>query len=337
MMANAILERISDGLVTLDREWRYTYANAKAGELIRRNPQDLVGKHIWTEFPHNVGRPLQRACERAMAGQVMVRLEGYSPTYGRWFEYRIYPSPDGLTIYFGDVTERRTAHDRLREHAAALRSLTERLQGVREEEGKRIARELHDELGQSLTGLRIDLSWIDKRLAAEASTDAMAELRQRVASMTRQLDQTVRTVRRIATDLRPMVLDDFGLAAAIEWQLQEFHSRTGIGCTVRLPPDDITIAPDRATAVFRILTESLTNVVRHAGATRVEVGLSVERGELRLEVADDGRGMPQGTAGGRRSLGILGMEERARALSGTVAFTPRPGGGTVVTLRVPWV
>lgn len=232
-----------------------------------------------------------------------------------------------------DVTRQKESEQRLQEHAAALRALTERVQTIREEEGKRIARELHDELGQALTALRIDLSSIDKYLARAAEA-AAAPVREKIASMARQIDDTVQAVRRISSELRPSILDDLGLAAAIAWQADEFRSRTGIPSITSLPGDDVTIPPEQATALYRILLEALTNIARHAHATTVEIALTREHGQLILTVSDDGVGISH-RAATAQSLGILGMRERAEALGGGVTVSPGPGRGTVVRAVLP--
>ena len=228
-----------------------------------------------------------------------------------------------------EVTERREAEERRREYALALSALTDRLQTVRDEEATRISRELHDELGQALTGLRIDISWLDRRLL---ELQDAGQLHDKVRAMGGQVDETLQAVRRLSTELRPLILDDLGLGAAIEWQVQEFQKRTGVTCTAHLLVDDAAASPSTATALFRILQESLTNVARHAQASQVTVTLSASGEELCLSVADNGRGMPSSPAA--KSLGILGMRERAHAHGGAVAVSSGPGG-TTVEARMP--
>jgi signal transduction histidine kinase len=229
-----------------------------------------------------------------------------------------------------DITEQKRAEEDLRESREGLRLLAGHLESIREDERSRISREIHDELGQVLTGLKFDLS----RLVAKPPEDR-AELIERVDTMLQLMDETIRSVRRIATELRPGVLDDLGLEAAIEWQSREFQERTGIRCRFVSTLADAGLPDELATAVFRILQETLTNVARHSGATSVNVALKAIEGRLILTVRDDGKGISEEEAEGRRSLGLLGMRERALLLGGYLTVAGRPGRGTTVVLDVP--
>jgi PAS domain S-box-containing protein len=332
-----ILERVSDGFVALDRQWCYTYVNGSGGRLLGRDAASLVGKHIWTEFPEGRGQRFQLAYEEALETQRPVQLlEHYLP-WNRWFENRIFPSADGLSIFFTDVTERHRAQEELRASAVELRALGARLTEIREEERREIARELHDQVGQALTALKLDLGWLRGQLPAAGAAEVLA----RVASMNELLDGTLETTRRISASLRPAILDDLGLPAALRWQAREFAQRTGVACEVRSSPDaaelagGVPVAPAAALALFRILQEALTNVARHAGARRVDVALEIGGDEVVLTIADDGRGLPADVLSRPTSLGLVGMRERALALGGKVSFLGRAGLGTTVTARLP--
>jgi signal transduction histidine kinase len=246
-------------------------------------------------------------------------------------------SESKLLEYVGvvmDVTERRLAEDRLQKSHEELRALSERLRTVREEERARIAREMHDEVGQALTALQMDVAWLEKRFSASSSPSS-EKLSAKLRSMAELIDTTTGAVQRIATDLRPGVLDELGLSAAIEWYVREFERRAGIACQIRSNLDDAQVDPERATAVFRILQEALTNVARHAGATRVEVHISVDEQRLVLEIKDNGRGISEDRIADGRSLGLLGMRERARSLGGDLSIRRGLGLGTLVTLTIP--
>lgn len=225
--------------------------------------------------------------------------------------------------------ERKRAEEELRRSREQLRALTAYLQSVREEERVKIAREIHDDLGQSLTALKMDLSWLKGRLSEERS------LQQKAEAMMELIDSTIHTVRRIAAEARPAVLDNLGLAAAIEWQAQEFQNRTGIGCDIRRMLKDLELDQDISTTLFRIFQETLTNAARHAKATRVELSLEEKQSNLILEVKDNGRGITEEEVYGSNSLGILGMRERAFLLGGEVQIAGVPGQGTTVTVRIP--
>lgn len=236
-----------------------------------------------------------------------------------------------------DITERKRAEQALgesaRRHQALaddLRRLSQHLQTVREEERRRIARELHDELGQALTALNLDLHWLRDRLAKNSAT-----ARRRLASMCALVTTTIQAVRRICADLRPALLDDLGLTAAIEFHVREFETRTGIRCRLDLPHAPLKLRPEVATAVFRVLQESLTNAARHAQATHVAVALGVKAAALVLRVHDDGVGISDREPSGANSLGLIGMRERAVRWGGKLDIVGVPGHGTTVTLRIP--
>jgi len=221
----------------------------------------------------------------------------------------------------------RELHDSLDQ----LHALAARIQAIREEERTSIAREIHDELGQSLTALKMDLVWLMHRLP-----DSESPQRAKASSMLKLIDGTIGTVRKIAAELRPGMLDDLGLAAAIEWQAQEFQARTGIECLVLLPTEIFVLDEERSTAIFRIFQETLTNVARHAAATRLTVKLERSPQELVMTVEDNGKSFEQTAVFGNKSLGLLGMKERALILGGTLEVQGNPGKGTTVTVRVPW-
>jgi two-component system sensor histidine kinase UhpB len=229
-----------------------------------------------------------------------------------------------------DIHERKLGEEELRESREQLRQLALAQERAREAERTQIARELHDELGSALTGLKMDVSWLLGRLPPDADAD-----RARAEETLTLINGTVDVVRRMSADLRPGVLDDLGLGSAIRWLAAQFGNRAGLEITTT-GLDDLpdTITGDRATAVFRILQEALTNVARHAQATAVEISAWTDEGILRLEVRDDGRGYVPRPPGGRVSLGILGMQERAAAWDGDVTVAPAPNG-TVVLLQMP--
>jgi PAS domain S-box-containing protein len=229
-----------------------------------------------------------------------------------------------------EIAERQRAEEQLRTSLDQLRALTGRLQSVREEERTFISREIHDELGQACTAIKMDLALIGRRLAKKQT-----QLRAKVDSAIQLVDSTIATLRRIASELRPRTLDDLGLAAALESQAQEFESRTGIPCTVALPQELLRLDADTSTAIFRIFQESLTNVARHSQATRVEARLEQGRDRIIFQVVDNGRGFDPEEAKTRKSLGLVGMQERALLLHGDLKIEGVPGAGTTMTLTIP--
>jgi signal transduction histidine kinase len=235
-----------------------------------------------------------------------------------------------LTVSVRLALVHRNTQRRLTRSREQLRNLAARLQSIREEERSRMAREVHDVLGQALTGIKMDARWILARLP-----EAQGAVVSRAKSMSELIDSTIHTVRRIAADLRPGILDNLGLVAAVEWQASEFQTRTGINCRVNNTLRDAAIAAESATAVFRIFQETLTNVARHAQATAVSVDLGEQEGRIVLQVADNGRGIDLAEVTQSKSVGLLGMRERAAILGGDLVISGAPGQGTSVILSVP--
>lgn len=242
-----------------------------------------------------------------------------------------------------------------------MRRLSAHLESIREEERTRLAREIHDELGQALTALKMDLSYLDRKLAtgvvlkehrkehrslsktrrgrlerrSAVPKTRKEALQEKLQSMTSLISATIQAVRRISTELRPGVLDDLGLTAAIEWQAQEFEARSGIQYHWLLPPDEVSLDRSRSTAVFRIFQEALINVARHAGATRVDISMKSTEREFLLEIRDNGRGITLQKITDPRSFGLLGMRERALLFGGEVRISGVPGQGTTVAVGIP--
>lgn len=233
-----------------------------------------------------------------------------------------------LTSVFRDLSERRRAEHQLFETNRQLQQLSASLQNVREEERVRIARELHDELGQLLTGIRMELSWLGSRLTPEQPS-----LSSKITAIKGQIDQTIASVRRISSDLRPSVLDDLGFAAAAAWYVDQFSTRTGLKVNLVLSSDDPEQGGEVATALFRVLQESLTNVARHAKATKVEVRLALHDDEWILSIKDDGVGFVQ-DARKQAGFGLVGMRERVQILNGRFSIKTAPGAGTLIEIAL---
>ena len=230
-----------------------------------------------------------------------------------------------------DITDRHLAAAEISRSREELRALSAHLESVREEERTRIARELHDELGQALTGVKLDVAWLQRRLNRHASS----EIAGRYRSLLERLNEIMVSVQRIVTELRPSVLDHLGLPDAVEWESHEFAARTGLELDLIIEVNGGS-APDSVTsAVFRMLQEALTNVARHAGARHLKVALRQDTVSLSLDVSDDGRGVTADELRGARSLGLIGLRERALACGGTVEIRGQPGQGTTVSLRLP--
>ncbi|HXF80102.1 MAG TPA: response regulator [Usitatibacter sp.] len=230
-----------------------------------------------------------------------------------------------------ELAERAAGEARLRSSEEKLRALAAHLQSVREEERIRIAREIHDELGQALTGLKFDLA----SFARQFESDSPAARQEKQQALGTAIDRLINSVRRISSGLRPEVLDEIGLSAAVDWQAREFQRRTGIRCTVEVSPSLADPDQERSTALFRIFQELLTNVARHANATRVNAKLTDGDTALALSVEDNGRGITNKEIESPRSLGFLGLRERVLAFGGTIDVRGEEGRGTRVSVTIP--
>lgn len=243
---------------------------------------------------------------------------------------RLVPSVQRALREAAERRERRRAEEQLRESHQQLRALSVYLQHVREEERIRIAREVHDELGQALTGLKLQLTWLGGRLPK-----GLKSLQERTRLMSERIDETIQSVRRIATELRPAVLDTAGLLPALEWQAHQFEEQTGIQCQFFSAVQETAWDQELNTAFFRIFQETLTNVMRHADATRVQVRFTESHDFLVLDVQDNGRGITEAEMHQTKSIGLLGMRERAALLGGEIRLHGESGQGTTVTVRIP--
>ncbi len=461
------LNRISDGFVSLDSNWNYTYANENAGKSSDLTSEDLVGNNIWKLFPHLVDQPIYTAYNEAMKTQKFMYFEDYYEPFDTHFEHFIYPSKDGLSVFYRDVTEKKRkeklyflAEQKLANHLNQsplaviewdanskviqwsskaqeifgytaeeckgkslynlnlvhpddlndveevrkelegekkgnqsfnrnitksgevihcqwfnsvihnsagevisimslvqnvtsayiseqklikseielteinnrLRKLSAHLQSVREEERSNIAREIHDELGNQLTGLKLDLSMLQSELS---ESDATTVLVSKVEQMSEKVSETISAVRKISSDLRPSILDDLGLVTALKWYAEQFEKRFNITCQMDLNELQTNLSKEANTAVFRIFQESLTNVMRHAQASIVRVKLFESDDSLIMQLTDDGIGISDKRKYNSSSLGLLGMAERAAMLNGTFNIENNSGEGTTVTISIP--
>ena len=228
-----------------------------------------------------------------------------------------------------DITQLKLKEAELTQSHQKLRNLSAHLDQVRESERRHLAREIHDELGQKLTSLRFQVAMLSAGI-----NSPQTDLSQTANSLLRQIDETIESVRAIASDLRPAVLD-LGLIAAVEWQLQEFRRRTGIAYKLKFSEEDIPLDNDRATAVFRIIQESLTNVFRHAKASEITLKLEKKDDVLKIRISDNGIGIAQDSIEKARAFGIAGMRERVRLLDGTLTIRSRPGHGVLIMVNIP--
>jgi signal transduction histidine kinase len=234
-----------------------------------------------------------------------------------------------------DISERRLAEQALENSRQQLRALTTRLQSGREEERTRVAREIHDDLGQVLTALKVDLDWLERKLGEPHTEPIFNALLERVVESGEMVESAIQSVQRIATELRPAVLDNLGLVEALKEEARRFEARNGITCNLNVPAGSLTFSPEISTTIFRVFQETLTNVARHAQATVVSISLEARPTQIILQVEDNGKGIEPQSIADPRSLGLMGMTERASALGGHVAVAPATPRGTRVTLQLP--
>jgi PAS domain S-box-containing protein len=335
----ALLELTQDSVFVIDMEGKVLFWSRGAEAMLGYSKGEAAGKisHelLRTEFPQplaeikaelmRVGHWEGDLIKTAQDGRRIV-------VAGRWaLQWGKRGQAPRVLVISSDITRRKRGEESLVLQREQLRALAERLQSVREEDRKKVARDLHDQIGQILTSIKMDMTWVSRHLP-ESEVQVLA----RLAESIQLINDGVKAVRTICSGLRPGVLDDLGLAAAIEWQASEFASRNGVPCTVSVPPIDLHLDGDRATATFRIFQECLTNVIRHAQATSVCVELCQEDENILLVVKDDGIGFSEsGLSNSLGSLGLLGMKERAQFCGGDVHISSSPGNGTTVTIRVP--
>ena len=333
---DAIVAKTLDGIVL---SW-----NAAAARMYGYSAEEIVGSPISRLIPSDHPDELSAILQRLARGE---HLDHYETARvrkdGQRIDVSLTISPirdasghiSGASIIARDTTERNRVEDATRKSQRQLRALSAHLQTIREEERTRIAREIHDELGQTLTGLKLQLSFLEESWSERTERKPRALYEAVFHRMRGLVDGSIQTVRKIATELRPMMLDNLGLTAAIEWQADEFLKTSGVSCDVSLPEEELSLHRDTSTALFRILQESLTNVVRHAQASRVRVRLWRENDSAVLEVQDNGVGIATQLIAGPASFGLLSMKERALMLGGTLDVTSGPGAGTRIVVRVP--
>ena len=333
-----ITERSIDAIFSLDIKGSFTYTSPAVKSITGFKPDEMIGKSFEEYGKINERKKVLNVLKILGDGENVENLQM------KWMckddsiiDVEINASPIlknqkiiGFQGTMRDITQRKKVEEKLIRSQEQLRDLAAHLQSVREEERSLIAREIHDELGQSLTALKIDVSWLGGKIV-----DLPAELKEKIASMQSLISRTINNVKRISTELRPGLLDDLGLAAAVEFHAEEFQGRTNIMCDVVIEPDDIDLDFDRSTALFRILQEALTNVARHSKATGVQIHLIQSKDSILLQVEDNGIGISQDELLHPKSFGIIGIQERAHFLNGEVKIVGKPNKGTEITVVMP--
>jgi PAS domain S-box-containing protein len=326
-----LVENINESIVMQDQKGRITYANQRFLDMIGYTESEVVGKPI-TRFLAGGLLKKEELKEAGKGAEVKIPSEiSWRRKDGERVFTILSPKPvynnkgqhKGTVAVLTDITDRRQVEKELHRSREQLRMLSHHLQAVREKESKRIAREIHDELGQQLTALKIDLSWISSKVDPEDYEAGPF------------LDKTIQTVQKVSAELRPGLLDDLGLVPAIEWLAQEFENQTKIPCRTQLFCELLNLNPDCSTAIFRISQEALTNVTRHARATKVNISLKEENSALVLKIRDNGVGIEPDEVFAPSSLGLMGMRERLRPFGGELIITSKPRKGTTLMISLP--
>jgi signal transduction histidine kinase len=324
------MDEVPDACVLLDDDFRYLYFNRAAEAFSGIKLESVKGKKI---FPTGTDeRKLERYRDVMRTGKALTLEDAIlGGIFGkRRFRAKAFKAPGGLGLVWTDVTETKRTRDELVEALSELNGLATHLIQAREDERKRVAREIHDELGQTLTAIDMELRWIARGRGRDPS-----EISDRIAGLVELSSGAIETVQRIASELRPGILDNLGLSAAVEWLAEEQYRRHAIKTVADISIDEGKIGEKTATALFRITQEALTNVARHAKATRVHVSLRANESVIELEVNDDGVGISGEQASNPESFGIRGMYERVHELAGSISILGQGGLGTRLSVSVP--
>ena len=339
---NAIIESALDAIITVDEGQKIVLFNRAAERMFHCPAQQALGQPLDRFLPqrfraghrqHIENFGATRTSSRRMAGDRVIyalRADGEEFPLEASISHAKEGSQELYTVILRDITERKQVEQALRASHDRLRELSAALQSVREEEKTRIARELHDELGQALTAMKMDLAAIRVELQP-----GQIEAMQKAENMKTLIEATVKSMRRIASDLRPLMLDDLGLIPTIEWLVKDFSQRNGIEVELTIADREIETGSQTDTALFRILQEALTNVARHARASKVRITLTLIEGKVHLGISDNGLGFEQPASGATGHFGLLGIKERAALLGGQVSIHSEPGAGTTVEVDVP--
>lgn len=339
-----VIETAMDGIITINDQHQIILVNPAAASIFGYEVIDLMGASLDIVIPmrhrHVHGSHVNQFGERGTTRRKMgSRFDDYYVTglHANGTEFPLEASISSLienekrffTVIFRDISERKAAKEKMAQYHSELTQLSSALQSIREEERKHIARELHDDLGQLLAALRMDLSLLQRD---QSMTD---KSRTTVNSMDQLLLTSITTLRRIATDLRPRALDEGGLFFALQTLQKEFSQRHGVHCDLIADEEQLILDDERSTAIYRIIQESLTNVARHAKASHVDIQFERKQDELTFTIQDDGRGIEEGAMNKTRSFGLVGMRERIKAMQGDFKVRSEVGKGTQIQIRIP--
>lgn len=327
------LDKMLEGVQIYDYNWNCLYVNDAAVKQGPHPKEQIQTATLLQNYPGIEHTGLFQIFEQCKADRLSrhIEYEFVFPDGNKsWFELSIQPNPEGLFILSVDISERKKAQEAMKETSEQLRQLTAHLLYVREEERKRIGREIHDELGQQLTAIKMDVAWIDKKTPPENEA-----FKTKLKNVITLLNGGNQSIRRILNELRPVILDDYGLLEALKWQAQQFTGNTGIPVTFKTTETQIKIAEEIATCVFRVFQEALTNITRYAKADKVVVSLDIDDENILLNIEDNGAGFDMELTKTKKTFGILGMKERVVSLNGNFDLNSVVGKGTRIRISLP--
>jgi PAS domain S-box-containing protein len=339
-----VINQLQETVITIDMNGHVTSWNQGAERVLGYTAEEALGRHISFVYPAEDREFLEREVLTPVKTKGTHHVEIRRLTKSgavRFAQLGLTLLRDDNGVPFGivgismDITDRKRGEEALLYSRNQLAALAVRLESVREEERGRIALEVHDVLGQALTALKLDVSWVYKQILDSQGSFESSPVLSRLARSRELIDATIQSVRYIATELRPSVLDQFGLEAAVEWQAREFGSRTGIACTSSISPEHLGVGNRQSIALFRILQEVLTNVARHAHATQVDIRLEESTDHVIMQITDNGKGISLSEQSGPSAFGLLGMRLRAQQEGGSFDIQGITGGGTTVTVKIP--
>ncbi|MBS1626391.1 MAG: PAS domain S-box protein [Bacteroidetes bacterium] len=322
-----IFDRVDWGFSAFNINGDFIFVNPKAEELMQVQAKELIGKHIWKAFP-NAGEDFRTTYSTAIKTQKTQYLETYASSLSKWLACFFFASTNGVSIYFRDITERKKLQQERIDINTQLRTLAAHQEKIREEERKKMAGELHDELGQLITSIKIDAEWLNKRI-----NENDIELKKKTQDIIEISSETAIKIRDLAKALRPRILDDLGLIPALEWLFLDFKKRSQINIEFHHSIDDIHVNEETSTHVFRIVQESLTNIAKHANADKVTCDITTHKNNLYLFLNDNGKGFD--IKAKTNTFGLLGMKERVKLINGTININSVINAGTEITLEIP--
>ncbi len=335
-----IFNTAADGMRVIDQNFNMLRFNKTFLRLVDAKAEDVQGRKCYDVFWGSACHTDQCPMLRIQKGEELIEYDAmkisltgnHIPCIVTATPFRGYHGDFvGIVEDFKDISDRKRAQEELQHSHEQLRIISSRLEMAREQERRSMAREIHDQLGQSLTGMKMDLHWLSRSVPEHGE-----QFQEKLLEMNRQLDQTIHTVQRLSSELRPCLLDDLGLSAAIEWHAGKVRDQLGIEFDIVSIPEDITLGETSSITVYRIFQEALTNIARHSGATQVEILLQRSMDRVTLTVKDNGRGFPKERIHATNSFGIIGMQERACLLHGSLEIQSKSGQGTTIFLSIPY-